>query len=784
MARNFDVSYNPLQTLKAGIGRVESGNNYQALGQEIKRKGGTTDRAYGKYQVMGANIPSWTEQALGRKLTPFEFLHSPEAQEAVFENQMINNLHKYGNLQDAASVWFSGRPLAQAQKAGAHDINMGVGQYVASALGPQAGAAPGVQVAGGDQALFDRLQARAAQRLSPEVQGEVTAGVPGAEDAFARLQERAAQRLTPTPLPEQAPVSVPHPAPPISVTPPPSPVPPVEWGAGKEFLNAVTMGAVPSVMAATGPYTTQQVQAARKAYEQEYPYRSAAAEIGGGIAQGIGLAAAAPYAGAALLGSKAIQALPYVSKALPYVERLAAYRPGMAGPFPSGGYVAKPGVSGAVERLVGGGAIGAGKGATQAALNVGVHPEVPAGEQIATGATMGAFAEPAARYMMGAAGPAMAPRIEEPVRDIGRMAQGKYNISLMPWQLSNMPAEQQLSSKLLTPEVATKQAKEFSKAVGDLFGHTGEFTPRAIEVTRDAIGKDISNIAKNTPINLTTTGLGRTVRRDIDALVHQAITTVSDPADLNKILRTIAHVDNAVFQKGLRGDVIQNLVQKNGTINHGLPPTSNSLYQFYNTQLQRIADKVFDGATIPGKADAWRDARRKYKTALMAEDAATVAGILDPKKFASAAEKKGAGGAERELQDIGNVMFSVNEKGMPIVPGRAQEGRFFENPMVQILGAAVAPYAAGSMSELGQAALSTIGFSPLTAAAGGAALAAARYGGAKGFEAAKHRMLTSPYYSRAIMQGEAPALHNVLAGPVGVSGAVSAAETYKSRRKK
>lgn len=784
MARNYDVSYNPLQTLKEGIGRVESGNNYQALGPELKRKAGM-DRAYGKYQVMGANIPSWTEQALGRRLTPFEFLHSPEAQEAVFENQMMNNLRKYGSLQDAASVWFSGRPLAQAQKAGAHDINMGVGQYVASALGPQAGPSAGVQVAGGDDELFRRLQERAAQRLNPEVQGEVTTGAPSPADAdlFRRLQERASQRIAPLPLPE-APQAVPHPAPPITITPQPSPVPQPEWGAGQEFLNAVTAGAVPSVRAAFGPYTTGQIQQARKAYEQEYPYRSAAAEIAGGVAQGVGLAAAAPMAAGAVLGSKALQAIPYVQKALPFVERLAAYRPGMAGPFPSGGYVAKPGTMGAAERIVGGGVIGAGKGGAQAALNVGVHPEVPAGEQIATGMGVGAVAEPVARYMTGAAGPAMAPRIEEPVRDIGKLAQSKFNISLMPWQLSNMPAEQQLSSKLLTPEVATKQAKEFSKAVGDLFGHTGEFTPRAIEATRDAIGKDIGNIAKSTPINLTTTGLGRTVRRDIDALVHQAITTVSDPADLNKILRTIAHVDNAVFQKGLQGDVIQNLVQKNGTINHGLPPQTNSLYQFYNTQLQRIADKVFDGATIPGKADAWREARRKYKTALMAEDAATVAGILDPKKFASAAEKKGAAGPERELQDIGNVMFSVNEKGMPIVPGRAQEGRFFENPMVQILGAAAAPYAAGSMSELGQAALSTIGFSPLTAAIGGAGLAAARYGGAKGFEAAKNRMLTSPYYSRAIMQGEVPALQNVLAGPAGVSGAVSAAETYKSRRKK
>jgi len=88
------------------------------------------------------------------------------------------------------------------------------------------------------------------------------------------------------------------------------------------------------------------------------------------------------------------------------------------------------------------------------------------------------------------------------------------------------------------------------------------------------------------------------------------------------------------------------------------------------------------------------------------------------------------------------------------------------------------------MSELGQTMLSSIGFGPMAAAAGGATLAAARYGGAKAFEAAKHRMLTTPYYQRAIMQGETPFMHNVLTGPVSVSGAVSAAETQKARRKK
>lgn len=95
---------------KAAIANIESGGDYGALGPMTK----SGDRAYGKYQVMGNNIPSWTKQALGKSLTPQEFLASPEAQEKVFEDQFARNTEKYGSAQDAASVWFSGKPLAKA----------------------------------------------------------------------------------------------------------------------------------------------------------------------------------------------------------------------------------------------------------------------------------------------------------------------------------------------------------------------------------------------------------------------------------------------------------------------------------------------------------------------------------------------------------------------------------------------------------------------------------------------------------------------------------------------
>lgn len=98
------------------ISSIESGGNYGITGPVTK----SGDRAYGKYQVMGANIPSWTREALGQSLTPQQFLASPEAQDKVFDHKFGQAVQKYGNPQDAASVWFTGRPLAQG--AGSRDI--------------------------------------------------------------------------------------------------------------------------------------------------------------------------------------------------------------------------------------------------------------------------------------------------------------------------------------------------------------------------------------------------------------------------------------------------------------------------------------------------------------------------------------------------------------------------------------------------------------------------------------------------------------------------------------
>ncbi len=130
-----------LDRYAAAIRTVESGSaagNYGALGPLTK----SGDRAYGAYQVMGNNIPSWTQKALGRTMTPDQFLGDRDAQDAVFRDQFARSVDRYGNPQDAASVWFTGSPLAQGS--GRRDILGTTGSGYVDRFNKALGSAPTV----------------------------------------------------------------------------------------------------------------------------------------------------------------------------------------------------------------------------------------------------------------------------------------------------------------------------------------------------------------------------------------------------------------------------------------------------------------------------------------------------------------------------------------------------------------------------------------------------------------------------------------------------------------
>lgn len=86
----------------SAISGIESGGKYDVLGPETKG-----DRAYGKYQIMGNNIPQWSQEALGKQLTPEQFLSDPQAQDAIFKQKFGSYADKYGP-EGAAKAWFAG----------------------------------------------------------------------------------------------------------------------------------------------------------------------------------------------------------------------------------------------------------------------------------------------------------------------------------------------------------------------------------------------------------------------------------------------------------------------------------------------------------------------------------------------------------------------------------------------------------------------------------------------------------------------------------------------------
>lgn len=86
------------------ISTQESGGNYKAVGPSVQ--GG--HHAYGKYQVMDYNIPSWTKKYLGHSMTPSQYLADPAAQEAVARGVLQGYYKSYG-AKGAAAMWYSGQ---------------------------------------------------------------------------------------------------------------------------------------------------------------------------------------------------------------------------------------------------------------------------------------------------------------------------------------------------------------------------------------------------------------------------------------------------------------------------------------------------------------------------------------------------------------------------------------------------------------------------------------------------------------------------------------------------
>jgi len=114
-ANGANLPISGMSSYAAAIRSIESAGNggYSALGPLLKNG----DQALGAYGIMRSNLPSWSMAALGRNVSQSEFMGSSSIQDAIFQNRFGSYLSKYGNAQDAASTWFTGRPLASGKNA-------------------------------------------------------------------------------------------------------------------------------------------------------------------------------------------------------------------------------------------------------------------------------------------------------------------------------------------------------------------------------------------------------------------------------------------------------------------------------------------------------------------------------------------------------------------------------------------------------------------------------------------------------------------------------------------
>lgn len=133
------------------IKSIESGGNYQSIGPATN----SGDHAYGAHQIMGANIPQWTAEVLGKPLTPQQFLTDPQAQDAVFKAKFGQLVNKYGP-EGAARAWFAGEH--GMNNPNATDVNgTTVADYSKRFMAALNGKTPQTQVAGLDNAQNDNL---------------------------------------------------------------------------------------------------------------------------------------------------------------------------------------------------------------------------------------------------------------------------------------------------------------------------------------------------------------------------------------------------------------------------------------------------------------------------------------------------------------------------------------------------------------------------------------------------------------------------------------------------
>jgi hypothetical protein len=115
----------PMAKYAAAIRKIESTNRYH-----ITANAGRGRTALGAYQILDANLASWSRAALGRSVSQAEFLRSPHLQDRIFHHRFGHYVKKYGP-HGAARAWLGGEGVARGGGGGADRFGSTPSSYAA-----------------------------------------------------------------------------------------------------------------------------------------------------------------------------------------------------------------------------------------------------------------------------------------------------------------------------------------------------------------------------------------------------------------------------------------------------------------------------------------------------------------------------------------------------------------------------------------------------------------------------------------------------------------------------
>lgn len=136
-----------MSAYRDAIASIESAGSgdYAAVGPTHPKLG----RALGRYQVMEANIGPWSQEVLGRTVTPDEFMANPQLQDQIFDGKFQSYVSKFGP-EGAAQAWFGGPGgVGKTDRKDSLGTSIGAyGQKFTNALGRPSNAAEAVTAMG------------------------------------------------------------------------------------------------------------------------------------------------------------------------------------------------------------------------------------------------------------------------------------------------------------------------------------------------------------------------------------------------------------------------------------------------------------------------------------------------------------------------------------------------------------------------------------------------------------------------------------------------------------